>query len=138
MQVWHGTVDQVLNYTNFGEEIKEWTAVLGLSETPTSTIANTPLTGWTKTVYGPGDRFEAYSAAGVDHNIPNQESVVMQWFDLTCTSGSCYSRPASSGGESTSTKIPALSSTTRTSSSAATTTISTGVEKWGQWYVSKN
>ncbi|KAI0142773.1 Alpha/Beta hydrolase protein [Xylariaceae sp. FL1272] len=91
MQIFHGTIDEVLNYTLFGEEIKEWTSVLGYSETPTSITPDTPVTGWTKTVYGPNDWFEAYSAANVTHNIQNQETEVMAWFDLTCTSSECFS-----------------------------------------------
>ena len=34
MQVWHGTEDDVLRYPNFGEQIKQWTNVLGVSQTP--------------------------------------------------------------------------------------------------------
>ncbi|KAK6846335.1 carbohydrate esterase family 1 protein [Apiospora arundinis] len=90
MQVFHGTADEVLNYVNFGEEVKQWTSMLGLSETPTNTITNTPVSGWTKSVYGPTGWFEAYSATGVSHNIQNQEAVVMKWFDLTCTAGDCF------------------------------------------------
>src|SRR5579883_50780 len=37
VQVWHGTADTTLNYVNFGEEIKQWTNVLGVSQTPSST-----------------------------------------------------------------------------------------------------
>ena len=33
MQLWHGTADSTLNYANFGEEIKQWTNVLGVSQT---------------------------------------------------------------------------------------------------------
>ncbi|KAH8902912.1 alpha/beta-hydrolase, partial [Coniochaeta sp. PMI_546] len=62
VQVFHGTVDEVLNYTNFGQEIKEWTAVLGLCGTPTSVTQNTPFPNWTKYVYGKDDWLEAYSA----------------------------------------------------------------------------
>ncbi|KAI0172086.1 carbohydrate esterase family 1 protein [Hypoxylon sp. FL1284] len=85
MQIFHGTRDEVLNYTNFGEEIKEWTAVFGFSETPTSTTPDTPVEGWTRAVYGDDDWFEAFSAAGVSHDIENQEDTVMEWFDLACT-----------------------------------------------------
>jgi hypothetical protein len=46
MQLWHGTADTTLNYVNFGEEIKQWTNVLGVSQTPTST--DTPQSGWTR------------------------------------------------------------------------------------------
>ncbi|KUI63032.1 putative acetylxylan esterase A [Cytospora mali] len=82
MQVFHGTVDEVLNYTNFREEIKEWTGVFGLSQIPTATIPNTPVANWTKYVYGQADWFEAYSAWNVTHNIPVQAQEVVDWFDL--------------------------------------------------------
>ncbi|KAI1346793.1 Alpha/Beta hydrolase protein [Xylaria sp. FL0043] len=91
IQIFHGTIDETLNYTNFGEEVKEWNAVFGYSQTPTSTTLNTPVSNWTKYVYGKNDWFEAYSAGGVTHNIQNQEAVVMSWFDLTCTSENCFS-----------------------------------------------
>ncbi|MET8079480.1 PHB depolymerase family esterase [Streptomyces sp. NPDC005303] len=70
MQVWHGTEDDVLRYPNFGEEIKEWTNVLGVSQTPAATDA--PVPGWTRTRYGAtGDRapVEAISLQGVGHNL---------------------------------------------------------------------
>ncbi|KAF2753898.1 hypothetical protein EJ05DRAFT_479921 [Pseudovirgaria hyperparasitica] len=96
MQVYHGTADEVLNYTNFGEEIREWTSVYGISKTPVSTCLDTPIMGWTRTVYGKGE-LEAYSAANVTHDIPNQEDVVMKFFDLTCMIGGCFRRPGSTG-----------------------------------------
>ena len=37
IQLWHGTADSIINFNNQGEAIKEWTDVLGLSATPTST-----------------------------------------------------------------------------------------------------
>ena len=46
MQVWHGTTDATLAYPNFGEEIKQWTNVLGVSQTPVFT--DNP-SGWTRT-----------------------------------------------------------------------------------------
>lgn len=90
MQVFHGTIDATLNYTNLGEEIKEWTGVLGLSQTPTKTELNNPLANWTKWTYGDEEWFEAYSAWNITHNIPVQEDVVMDFFDLTCTKGECF------------------------------------------------
>ncbi|KAM7199119.1 Alpha/Beta hydrolase fold [Rhypophila sp. PSN 637] len=89
-QTFHGTKDEVLDYVNFGEQIKEWTAVLGLSETPTATTENTPLSGWTKTTYGPNGWFEAYSVAGVTHDIRVQADTVVKFFQLDCTS-ECFS-----------------------------------------------
>ena len=51
VQLFHGTADTTLNYKNLAEEIKQWTNVFGLSETPTSTQQNTPKSGWTRTNY---------------------------------------------------------------------------------------
>src|SRR3954453_23936197 len=50
MQLWHGTADETLRYPNFGEEIKQWTNVQGLSQTPSYT--DTPQSGSTRTRYG--------------------------------------------------------------------------------------
>ncbi|MFF6807025.1 PHB depolymerase family esterase [Streptomyces sp. NPDC012616] len=70
MQVWHGTEDDVLRYPNFGEEIKQWTNVRGVSQTPAAT--DSPASGWTRTRYGgTGDQapVEAVSLQGVGHNL---------------------------------------------------------------------
>jgi len=42
VQLWHGTADTTLNYNNLGEEIKQWTNVLGVSQIPSS--SDTPVT----------------------------------------------------------------------------------------------
>ncbi|MDQ0934826.1 poly(hydroxyalkanoate) depolymerase family esterase [Streptomyces turgidiscabies] len=71
MQTWHGTADTVLRYPNFGEQIKQWTNVLGLSQTPART--DSPQSGWTRTRYGnTGDQatVEAISLQGVGHSVP--------------------------------------------------------------------
>jgi acetylxylan esterase len=46
IQLWHGTADTTISYNNMGEAIKEWTNVLGLSATPSSTDA--PMSGYTR------------------------------------------------------------------------------------------
>src|SRR3954447_17058836 len=71
MQVWHGTDDATLRYPNFAEEIKQWTNVLGVSQTPV--LTDTPQSGWTRTRYGsPGTQapVEGISVAGVGHSLP--------------------------------------------------------------------
>src|SRR5215472_16475294 len=71
VQLWHGTADTTLNYVNFGEEIKQWTNVLGVNQTPTST--DTPQSGWTRTRYDDGSgnaQVEGYSIAGAGHVLP--------------------------------------------------------------------
>jgi poly(3-hydroxybutyrate) depolymerase len=52
-------------------EIKQWTNVLGVSQTPTTT--DTPQSGWTRTRYDDGSgtvQVEAYSIAGAGHVLP--------------------------------------------------------------------
>jgi poly(hydroxyalkanoate) depolymerase family esterase len=89
MQLWHGTADGTLNYVNFGEEIKQWTNVLGVSQTPFST--DTPQSGWTRTRYGSAGnvQVEAYSIAGAGHVLPEtgMASFAISFFGLNNTSG---------------------------------------------------
>lgn len=76
VQIFHGTEDEVVDYANYGEAVKQWTAVLGLGAEPVNTTLDTPVAGWIKSVYGEESGwFEAYSAAGVTHNIQNQEAL---------------------------------------------------------------
>ncbi|CAK7211825.1 hypothetical protein SEUCBS140593_001295 [Sporothrix eucalyptigena] len=90
MQIFHGTADTTLNYTCFTEEVKQWNGVFNYSQTATTVTPNTPVAGWTKSVYGADDWFEAYSAAGVTHNIQQQENLTLAWFDLACTGSDCF------------------------------------------------
>lgn len=90
MQLWHGTDDTVLYFQNFKEEVKQWTAVLGVSEKPTEVTENTPLPGWTRARYG--GKVEAYEAASVTHDIPDQADAVLDFFDLKCKGSTCFSR----------------------------------------------
>ncbi|MFI9643603.1 PHB depolymerase family esterase [Micromonospora sp. NPDC051925] len=70
-QIWHGTTDTTLSYVNFGEQIKQWTNVLGVSQTPSST--DYPQTSATRTRYGGTGGtppVEAISFQGYGHSIP--------------------------------------------------------------------
>ena len=87
LQLFHGTKDEVLDYVNHEEAVKQWTAVLGLSQTPASTTQNTPVSGWTKYTYGPNSWLEAFSASGVPHDIRVQENTVLEYFKLNYTTG---------------------------------------------------
>jgi poly(hydroxyalkanoate) depolymerase family esterase len=71
MQLWHGVTDDTLRYPNFAEQIKQWTNVHGVSQTPV--LTDTPRPGWTRTRYGTAGAqppVEAYSIAGVGHSLP--------------------------------------------------------------------
>jgi acetylxylan esterase len=70
IQVWHGTTDTTLHYPNFGEEIKQWTNVAGISQTPTTT--DHPKPSWTRTRHNLGGavQVEGISIQGVGHALP--------------------------------------------------------------------
>ncbi|MEV4516821.1 PHB depolymerase family esterase [Dactylosporangium sp. NPDC049525] len=71
MQLWHGTTDTTLAYPNFGEQIKQWTNLNGLGQTPGFT--DHPQSSWTRTRYGSTTTqatVEGISIAGVGHQLP--------------------------------------------------------------------
>jgi poly(hydroxyalkanoate) depolymerase family esterase len=71
MQLWHGTTDTTLHYNNFGEEIKQWTNLHRLSQTPAFT--DQPQSNWTRTRYGTTSTqatMEGISISGVGHQLP--------------------------------------------------------------------
>jgi MYXO-CTERM domain-containing protein len=85
MQLWHGTVDATVNFTNFGEEIKEWTNVLGVSATPTSTENNALQSTWIRTRYTDSAgvvQVEAIQETGQPHNLVVNAAEAIRFFGL--------------------------------------------------------
>ena len=71
IQLWHGTADTLVPYQLLQEDIKQWTNVFGLSQTPTST--DTPQSGWTRSRFADSSGkvdVEAYSIQGAGHVLP--------------------------------------------------------------------
>jgi poly(hydroxyalkanoate) depolymerase family esterase len=106
MQLWHGTADTTLNYANFGEEIKQWTNVLGVSQTPSFT--DSPQSGWTRTRYGStgvGAPVEGVSIQGVGHSLPmsGMAAYAIQFMGLNGTSVSTPTPTATVGRTPTAT-----------------------------------
>ena len=86
MQIWHGTEDSTLRYPNFGEQVKQWTNVLGVSQTPAYT--DSPQSGWTRTRYGGTGTtapVEAISLQGAGHNLPvnGMAAMALAFFGIT-------------------------------------------------------
>ena len=114
MQLWHGTADTTLRYPNFGEEIKQWTNVLGVSQTPS--LTDTPQSGWTRTRYGGiGTQapVEGISVQGVGHSLPlgGQAAMAIAFFGLNGTpppgsSTTTTTSPPPGGGGCTTTVTP--------------------------------
>ncbi|KFZ16263.1 hypothetical protein V502_05194 [Pseudogymnoascus sp. VKM F-4520 (FW-2644)] len=78
MLIWHGTADTTLAYPNYAEALKQWSNVLGVSETATN--ENTPDAGYTQSVYG--TTLVGYSGQGVGHTVPVHEAVDLAWFGI--------------------------------------------------------
>ncbi|WP_030394427.1 extracellular catalytic domain type 1 short-chain-length polyhydroxyalkanoate depolymerase [Kitasatospora purpeofusca] len=77
VQLWHGTADTTLSHNLLGEEVKQWTDVLGVGQTPSAT--DTPAANWTRTRYDNGagvTQVEAYSLAGAGHELPVKGSTM--------------------------------------------------------------
>jgi acetylxylan esterase len=80
MQIFHGSADDVLDAQNFEEEIKQWTGVFGISDSPTSTEPDTPEVGYILTNYG--ENVQAIYVEGAGHNLPDQNPLNLEWFGL--------------------------------------------------------
>jgi poly(hydroxyalkanoate) depolymerase family esterase len=114
MQLWHGTADATLNYHNFGEEIKQWTNLKGVSQTPVST--DSPQSGWTRTRYGSNTTqapVEGISINGVGHALPTSGMV-----------GYAISFLGLNGSSPTPTPTPATPTPTATPTGAPNGTVS--------------
>lgn len=88
MQLWHGTKDVTLSFNNFGEEIKQWTDVLGASQTPVSTESNAPQSGWTRTRYADAAGkvvVEAIREENQPHNLQIVADKAVQFLGLDGT-----------------------------------------------------
>ncbi len=107
MQVWHGTEDSTLRYPNLQEEIKQWTNVHGLSQTPI--LTDQPQPNWTRTRYGSSGvnaPVEAISVQGVGHSLPTSgmelAAIRFLGLDTTSASPSPSASPSASPSPSTS------------------------------------
>ncbi|MFY1690488.1 PHB depolymerase family esterase [Plantactinospora sp. WMMB782] len=83
IQVWHGSTDTTLSYVNFGEQVKQWTNLHGLSQTPTYT--DHPQSSATRTRYGGTGGtapVEAISFQGYGHSIPFDAAQAVRFLAL--------------------------------------------------------
>ncbi|GAA4474358.1 extracellular catalytic domain type 1 short-chain-length polyhydroxyalkanoate depolymerase [Phytohabitans houttuyneae] len=83
IQIWHGTTDTTLSYVNFGEQIKQWTNLHGVSQTPAYT--DYPQTSATRTRYGGTGGtapVEAISFQGYGHSIPFDGAQAIRFLGL--------------------------------------------------------
>jgi len=99
MQAWHGTTDTTLAYPNFGEEIKQWTNLHALSQTPAAT--DRPQSSWTRSRYGatgPQSPVEGISIAGTGHTLPQPGMLAYAITFLGLDGGGTTTPPPSTSG----------------------------------------
>lgn len=88
LQHWHGTADTTISPQNLTEDIKQWTNVLGASETPAGT--DTPSSGTTRQYWASSCGYvvyETFSLAGVGHAVPFDGNSVAAYFGLGASAG---------------------------------------------------
>jgi poly(hydroxyalkanoate) depolymerase family esterase len=90
LQTYQGDADTTVSYKNTGESIKEWTNVLGLSMTPTSTDTGYKPAGSTFTFNRQfwknscGQQvYEAWTAPGATHSMSYEEGEMLKFFGLS-------------------------------------------------------
>ncbi|KAH8157775.1 hypothetical protein CIB48_g10474 [Xylaria polymorpha] len=83
MQVIHGLADALVRPQCGYEQLKQWSAVLGLTNTKNNTGASVPEgSQYTEIVYGDGSLLVGYFGQGVGHFAPTNESVMLKFFGL--------------------------------------------------------
>ena len=89
LQHWHGASDTTLNFKNVAEDIKEWTNLLSLSETPTGTEQNTPKSGtthqfWKNSCY---TVYETFVLANTGHAVSLDGPTLAAYFGIDKAGG---------------------------------------------------
>ena len=90
LQQWHGASDTTLDYKNVAEDIKEWTNLLTLSETPTGTeqvtkqSAATTHQSWKNSCY---TVYETFVLAGVGHMVSFDGTAGAAYFGIDKAGG---------------------------------------------------
>ncbi len=77
IQMWHGTNDEVLNFHNLGEAVKQWTNVLGTDTVPESKENDVFQAGWTRQRYT-NAKSEVVVETIIELNQPHNLQVLQQ------------------------------------------------------------
>ena len=77
---YHGTADTLVFYPNLGEQLKQWSGLLGVSFT--KNITNTPQNRYTEMIYGDGTKLIGVSCEGTAHWVHPQEAEDLKWFGI--------------------------------------------------------
>jgi poly(hydroxyalkanoate) depolymerase family esterase len=82
-QVIHGLADTLVRPQCGYEQLKQWSAVMGLTNTRNVTGASVPEgSQYTEIIYGDGTQLVGYFGQGVGHFAPPNEPVMLRFFGL--------------------------------------------------------
>src|SRR4051812_433683 len=91
IQLFQGTADQTISYNNMGESIKEWTNVLALGMTPTSTDTfKTSMYTYARQFWKNAcgfTVFETWAGQGGSHSMPYEQDAILAFFGLDKAGG---------------------------------------------------
>ncbi len=85
IQMWHGTNDEVLNFHNLSEAVKQWTDIHGIDTVPSSKDNNYLQSGWTRQRYknSKGEVVvETIIEQGQPHNLPVPQEEALTFLGL--------------------------------------------------------
>ncbi|HNY31008.1 MAG TPA: PHB depolymerase family esterase [Fibrobacteria bacterium] len=86
VQIYHGESDQTINFKNFGESLKEWTNVLELPTTPTTSgKVTTPSYTYNRQTWTNACGvavLDAWSSPGQPHSMTYEEDTIIRFFGL--------------------------------------------------------
>ena len=77
IQMWHGTDDEVLNFHNLGEAVKQWTNVLGTDTVPESVESDVFQAGWKRRRYK-NAKGDVVVETIIEQNQPHNLQVLQQ------------------------------------------------------------
>lgn len=80
LMTYGGTADTLVRVANVGEQLKQWSGLLGVSYS--RNVTNTPAPNYTEEIYGDGTKLIGVIAQDVAHWVPAHENADMQWFGL--------------------------------------------------------
>ncbi len=103
VQIMQGDADTTISYKNTAESIKEWTNVLGLSDTPTTkdttktSIATYDRQTWTNSCGV--NVLEVWSGQGGTHSMAYEEDAILKFFGLTSATSPDPEDACAGGGD---------------------------------------
>lgn len=133
VQLWHGDQDTLIPYQLLQEEVDQWTNVLGLSQTPTST--DQPRSGWNRRSFADASgnvKVEAIQVVGAGHSLPQsgQARLAITFFGLDRTSGGTPTATASPTASASPTRTPTATPTAAGGCSAKVRVVNSWGSGW--------